>query len=89
MFNRKNYVNRMIEECGCDAKNPYSAVNPLTNKDREVLLPKEEEDKVMANMFMDLFKPKTLTIRDHLENFLYITQQLILAKVKHFQNLQM
>ena len=57
-FNRKNYVNRMIEERGCDAKKLYSAVILLTNKDREVILPKEEEDKVIANKFMAFFKTK-------------------------------
>ena len=39
-FNRNNYVNRMIEECGHDAKKLYSAVHLLTNKDGEIILPK-------------------------------------------------
>ena len=51
-FNRKNYVNRMIEECGHDAKKLHSAVKLLTNKDGEVVLPREEEDKVIANKFI-------------------------------------
>ena len=59
----------MIEECGRDAKKLYSTVNLLTNKDGQVILPKEEEDKVLANKFMDFFKSKILTIRDHLKNF--------------------
>ena len=67
-FNRKSYVNRMIEEHGHDAKKLYSVVNLLTNKDREVILAKEEEDKIIANKFMDIFKLKILTIRDHLKN---------------------
>ena len=46
----------MIEECGNDAKKMYRAVNHLTNKDGEVILPKGEEDKVVANKIMDFFK---------------------------------
>ena len=68
-FNRKNCVNGIIEECGTDANKLYSAVNLLINKDGEVILPNEEEGKVIANKFMDFFKLKILTIRDHLENF--------------------
>ena len=68
-FNRKYYVNRMIEECGHDTKKLYSTVSLLTNKEGEVILPKKVEDKVIANMFMNFFKTKILTIRDHLKNF--------------------
>ena len=57
-FKRKNYVNEMIEECGNDAKEMYRAVNHLTNKDGEVILPKGEKDKVVANKFMDIFQIK-------------------------------
>ena len=32
-FKRKNYVNKMIEECGNDAKKMYRVVNCLTNRD--------------------------------------------------------
>ena len=55
-FKRKNYVNKMIEECGNDAKKMYRVVNCLTNRDGEVILPEWEEDKVVANKFMDFFK---------------------------------
>ena len=57
-FERKNYVNKMIEECGNDAKKMYRAVNYLTNKDGKAILPKGEEDKVVANKFMDFFNIK-------------------------------
>ena len=53
VYKSLSYVNSMIEECGHDAKKLYSAVNLLTNKDREVILPKEEENKIIANRFMD------------------------------------
>ena len=48
-FKRKNYVNKMIEECGNNARKMYRIVNHLTNKDGEVILPEGEEDKVVAN----------------------------------------
>ena len=58
----------MIEECGNDAKKMYTVVDYLTNRDEEVILPEREEDKVVANTFMDFFKSKIVTIRDHLQN---------------------
>ena len=57
-FKRKNYVNKMIEECGNDAKKMYRVVNCLTNGDGEVMLPDQEEDKVVANKFMDFLNKK-------------------------------
>ena len=59
----------MIEECGHDAKKLYSAANLLTNRDRGVILAKDEEDRIIANKFMDFFNSKSLTIRNHLQNF--------------------
>ena len=53
-FNR-NYVNRVIEECGCGAKKLYCVVNLLTNKDGEVILPKEEGDKSYSKQVHELF----------------------------------
>ena len=46
-----------------------TVVNCLTNRDGEVILPEREEDKVVANKFMDFFKSKIVTVRDILENF--------------------
>ena len=57
-FKRKNYVNKMIEECGNDVKKMYRVINHLTNRDREVILPEGEEDKVVAKMFMDFLNQK-------------------------------
>ena len=45
-FKRKNYVNKMIEECGNDAKKMNRAVNCLANKDGEVILPKGKKIKL-------------------------------------------
>ena len=50
-------------------KKLYSTVDLLANKDGEVILPKEEEDKVIVHKFMNFFKSKLLTSRDHLKNF--------------------
>ena len=44
----------MIEECGNDVKKMYRVVKHLTNRDGEVILPEGEEDKFVANKFMDL-----------------------------------
>ena len=71
----------MIEECGNEAKKMFRALNCLTNKDGEVILPKGEEDTIVANKFVDFYKLKIVTIRDHLENF-------PLVKVKNCQYLQ-
>ena len=62
-------LKKMIEECGNDVKKMYRVVNCLTNRDGEVILPEGEEDKVVANTFMDFFRSKIVTIRENLETF--------------------
>ena len=46
----------MIEECGNDAKKMYRAVNNLNQQRWRGYITEGEEDKVVANKFMDFFK---------------------------------
>ena len=62
-WNRKRHANKVIEDCNGDAKKLLSVINNPVGKEVGVKLPEYDDDKHLANAFMNYFINKIKCIR--------------------------
>ena len=47
---KREYINEKFSECGTSTKKPYTTLNHIIGKDKEVILPPERDTKCTKNL---------------------------------------